>query len=94
MIIILQFLPNFAVKALKAIKKSLTDPNKNLSNWNKGDPCNANWTGVICYNTTLGDDYLHVEELYAFNHSIFVYAMKDNLFCLLFFFVSFFFLLW
>ncbi|KAH7542848.1 hypothetical protein FEM48_Zijuj02G0118500 [Ziziphus jujuba var. spinosa] len=55
------------VKALKAIKKSLTDPNKNLSNWNKGDPCNANWTGVICYNTTLGDDYLHVEELQLLN---------------------------
>ncbi|KAB1201024.1 hypothetical protein CJ030_MR0G005174 [Morella rubra] len=34
------------VTALRAIKKSLVDPNKNLSSWNRGDPCTSNWTGV------------------------------------------------
>ncbi|KAM5582929.1 putative LRR receptor-like serine/threonine-protein kinase [Rosa sericea] len=51
------------VTALKAIKKSLIDPNKNLSNWNQGDPCTANWTGVLCFNRSLDDGYLHVQEL-------------------------------
>ncbi|KAM1226460.1 hypothetical protein ACFX13_005921 [Malus domestica] len=51
------------VTALRAIKRSLVDPNKNLSNWNRGDPCTANWTGVLCYNKTLDDGYHHVQEL-------------------------------
>ncbi|XP_004294713.1 PREDICTED: probable LRR receptor-like serine/threonine-protein kinase At1g06840-like [Fragaria vesca subsp. vesca] len=51
------------VTALKAIKKSLIDPNKNLSNWNQGDPCTANWTGVLCFNGSFDDGYLHVQEL-------------------------------
>ena len=54
--------------ALLLIKRSLFDPNGNLSNWNKGDPCNSNWTGVLCYNTTLDDNYLHVAELYDFKY--------------------------
>ncbi|XP_050370833.1 probable LRR receptor-like serine/threonine-protein kinase At1g06840 isoform X2 [Argentina anserina] len=51
------------VTALKAIWKSLIDPNKNLSNWNQGDPCTSNWTGVFCFNGSLDDGYLHVQEL-------------------------------
>ncbi|KAG7949253.1 hypothetical protein I3843_13G052600 [Carya illinoinensis] len=51
------------VAALQTIKRSLVDPNKNLSNWNRGDPCTSNWTGVVCYNRTLADGYLHVQQL-------------------------------
>ncbi|XP_007017104.2 PREDICTED: probable LRR receptor-like serine/threonine-protein kinase At1g06840 [Theobroma cacao] len=51
------------VRALQAIKGSLIDTNKNLSNWNRGDPCTSNWTGVLCFNTTQDDGYLHVKEL-------------------------------
>ncbi|GLT35491.1 hypothetical protein SLA2020_099400 [Shorea laevis] len=51
------------VSALRTIKRSLTDPNKNLTSWNRGDPCTSNWTGVLCFNTTLDDGYLHVREL-------------------------------
>ncbi|CAJ1812934.1 unnamed protein product [Sphenostylis stenocarpa] len=36
------------VNALICIKKSLIDPKNNLRNWNSGDPCLANWTGVSC----------------------------------------------
>lgn len=28
----------------------------------------SNWTGVLCHNTTLGDNYLHVAELYDFKY--------------------------
>lgn len=58
------------VTALRAIKGSLIDPNKNLSNWNRGDPCTANWTGVICFNSSLDDGYLHVEELQLLNMNL------------------------
>ncbi|GKV09585.1 hypothetical protein SLEP1_g21063 [Rubroshorea leprosula] len=51
------------VSALRTIKRSLTDPNKNLTSWNRGDPCTSNWTGVLCFHTTLDDGYLHVREL-------------------------------
>lgn len=51
------------VKALRAIKNSLVDPNGNLSNWRRGDPCISNWTGVLCYNQTNNDGYFHVREL-------------------------------
>ncbi|XP_065634846.1 probable LRR receptor-like serine/threonine-protein kinase At1g06840 isoform X1 [Quercus suber] len=49
--------------ALRAIKSSLIDPNGNLSDWDRGDPCTSNWTAVFCYNTTLDDGYLHVQRL-------------------------------
>jgi hypothetical protein len=55
--------------ALQAIERSLIDPNKNLSNWNQGDPCTSNWRGVVCFNTALDDGYLHVQRLYDFNLS-------------------------
>ncbi|KAM4083665.1 hypothetical protein ACB094_08G073300 [Castanea mollissima] len=51
------------VKALQAIKSSLIDPNKTLSNWDQGDPCTSNWTGVVCNNTIPDDGYLHVQQL-------------------------------
>ncbi|XP_047941924.1 probable LRR receptor-like serine/threonine-protein kinase At1g06840 isoform X3 [Salvia hispanica] len=55
--------PQGEVNALRSIKNSLTDPYKNLRNWNKGDPCKANWTGVICHILTPTDGYLHITEL-------------------------------
>ncbi|OIW01382.1 hypothetical protein TanjilG_12922 [Lupinus angustifolius] len=50
--------------ALIKIKKSLIDPKDNLRNWNKGDPCKSNWTGVCCLNKVGNDGYFHVHELY------------------------------
>jgi hypothetical protein len=59
------------VTALRAIKTSLIDPNKNLNNWDQGDPCTSNWTGVVCHNATFSDDgYLHVDRLYDFKLSL------------------------
>ncbi|XP_024625840.1 probable LRR receptor-like serine/threonine-protein kinase At1g06840 isoform X2 [Medicago truncatula] len=52
------------VKALKDIKKSLIDPSDKLRNWNKGDPCAANWTGVRCFDLKGDDGYFHIRELY------------------------------
>ncbi|XP_050288104.1 probable LRR receptor-like serine/threonine-protein kinase At1g06840 [Quercus robur] len=40
------------------------DPYNNISNWDQGDPCTSNWTGVVCSNKTLGDGYLHVQKLH------------------------------
>ncbi|KAE8098505.1 hypothetical protein FH972_016562 [Carpinus fangiana] len=51
------------VTALRAIRKSLIDPNNNLSNWDRGDPCTSKWTGVICHNDILEDGYLRVDGL-------------------------------
>ncbi|KAA8550460.1 hypothetical protein F0562_002144 [Nyssa sinensis] len=58
------------VTALGAIKKNLIDPNQNLSNWNRGDPCTSNWTGVLCFNKTMDDGYLHVAELQLLNMNL------------------------
>jgi len=55
----------FAANALLAVKNSLIDPMKHLSNWNKGDPCAFNWTGVFCSDSTGTDGYFHVQELYV-----------------------------
>ncbi|XP_027332565.1 probable LRR receptor-like serine/threonine-protein kinase At1g06840 isoform X2 [Abrus precatorius] len=57
----------FAVDALRTIKKSLIDINRNLSSWDGGDPCTSNWIGIMCTNTTLADDYLHVKQLQLLN---------------------------
>uniref|UniRef100_A0A6N2K7S1 non-specific serine/threonine protein kinase n=1 Tax=Salix viminalis TaxID=40686 RepID=A0A6N2K7S1_SALVM len=51
------------VNALLAVKNNLLDPMKRLSNWNKGDPCTSNWTGVFCHDATGTVGYLHVREL-------------------------------
>jgi serine/threonine protein kinase len=58
------------VNALRAIRRNLIDPNRNLSNWRRGDPCTSNWTGVLCFNTTLNDGYLHVRELQLLNMNL------------------------
>ncbi|KAK1570459.1 hypothetical protein Q3G72_002218 [Acer saccharum] len=58
------------VTALQDIKNSLIDINKNLSNWNRGDPCTSNWTGVLCFNATKDDGYLHVRELQLLNMNL------------------------
>ena len=63
---------NFAVKALRDIRNSLIDINKNLSNWRRGDPCTSNWTGVLCFDIAKVDGYLHVRELYDSKTSIFI----------------------
>ncbi|KAI5397151.1 hypothetical protein KIW84_063105 [Lathyrus oleraceus] len=57
-------------EALKAIKEKLIDPNGNLSNWIRGDPCTSRWTGILCFNETLIDGYLHVQELQLMNLSL------------------------
>ncbi|GLU11965.1 hypothetical protein SLE2022_286800 [Rubroshorea leprosula] len=58
------------VSALRTIKRSLIDPNKNLTSWNRGDPCTSNWNGVLCFNTTQDDGYLHVRELELLNMNL------------------------
>ncbi|CAJ1813022.1 unnamed protein product [Sphenostylis stenocarpa] len=50
--------------ALIDIKKSLIDSKNNLKNWNKGDPCAKNWTGVWCFDKIGADGYFHVREIY------------------------------
>jgi hypothetical protein len=63
------------VSALRAIKSSLIDTNRNLSNWDRGDPCSSNWTGIVCYNRTLDDGYLHVQQLYDFNPLLILFLL-------------------
>ncbi|KAF9670970.1 hypothetical protein SADUNF_Sadunf13G0124400 [Salix dunnii] len=58
------------VKALRDIRNSLIDINKNLSNWRRGDPCTSNWTGVLCFDTAKEDGHLHVRELLLLNMSL------------------------
>ncbi|KAB1211957.1 hypothetical protein CJ030_MR5G023735 [Morella rubra] len=58
------------VTALRAIKKSLVDPNKNLSSWNRGDPCTSDWTGVVCLNRISDDGYLHVQQFDLSNNNL------------------------
>uniref|UniRef100_A0A1J3IQ55 non-specific serine/threonine protein kinase n=1 Tax=Noccaea caerulescens TaxID=107243 RepID=A0A1J3IQ55_NOCCA len=58
------------VTALRSVKRSLTDPKDNLRNWNRGDPCRSNWTGVICFNEIGTDEYLHVRELLLMNMNL------------------------
>ncbi|TKW26704.1 hypothetical protein SEVIR_3G207400v4 [Setaria viridis] len=57
------------VNALRAIKGRLVDPMNNLKNWNRGDPCRSNWTGVFCHKVN-DDTYLHVTELQLFNRNL------------------------
>ncbi|RDX99607.1 putative LRR receptor-like serine/threonine-protein kinase, partial [Mucuna pruriens] len=59
------------VEALNAIKESLIDPNGNLSNWGSGDPCTSRWKGVLCFNETQEDGFLHVEELQLLKLNLF-----------------------
>ncbi|KAF5198341.1 Receptor-like protein kinase feronia [Thalictrum thalictroides] len=58
------------VKALQDIRRTLRDPLRNLLNWNRGDPCVSNWTGVFCFNTTENDGNLHISELHLLNMNL------------------------
>ncbi|KVH94995.1 Leucine-rich repeat-containing protein [Cynara cardunculus var. scolymus] len=55
------------VSALLAVRNSLVDPMNYLSNWNKGDPCTSNWTGVSCVHKNNVDRYWHVQEIQLLN---------------------------
>jgi len=57
------------VNALRAIKGRLVDPMNNLKNWNRGDPCRSNWTGVFCHKVN-DDKFLHVTELQLFKRNL------------------------
>ncbi|OMP09235.1 hypothetical protein COLO4_05674 [Corchorus olitorius] len=58
------------VNALLAVKKRLIDPMNHLRNWNRGDPCMSNWTGVLCWDDLGDDGYLHVRELLLLNKNL------------------------
>ncbi|KAB2093361.1 hypothetical protein ES319_A02G091100v1 [Gossypium barbadense] len=58
------------VSALLAVKKQLVDPKNNLRNWDKGDPCTSNWTGILCFYNLGKDGYLHVQELQLLNMNL------------------------
>ncbi|KAL1808084.1 hypothetical protein ACET3Z_025074 [Daucus carota] len=59
------------VSALLAVKSSLIDQHNHLNNWNKGrDPCASNWTGVVCFQTSGPDGYLHVREILLLNRNL------------------------
>ncbi|XP_010542705.1 PREDICTED: probable LRR receptor-like serine/threonine-protein kinase At1g06840 [Tarenaya hassleriana] len=57
-------------RALRGIRSSLSDPFQKLRNWGRGDPCTSNWTGVLCFNSTMDDGYLHVRELQLLNMNL------------------------
>ncbi|KAL3616253.1 hypothetical protein CASFOL_039643 [Castilleja foliolosa] len=58
------------VSALRSIRRNFNDPYRHLASWNRGDPCNSNWTGIYCYNRTLDDGQLHVRELVLLNRNL------------------------
>ncbi|KAK5840110.1 hypothetical protein PVK06_008985 [Gossypium arboreum] len=58
------------VSALLAVKKQLVDPKNNLRNWDKGDPCTSNWTGILCFYNLGKDGSLHVQELQLLNMNL------------------------
>ncbi|KAM3204794.1 putative LRR receptor-like serine/threonine-protein kinase isoform X5 [Capsicum annuum] len=62
-LIVAQITDPSEVSALVAIKNSLIDNTRYLKNWDKGDPCTSNWTGVNCFNKVGASGYLHVKEL-------------------------------
>lgn len=73
LVVIFNYLFHFAVTALRSVKRSLVDPKDYLRNWNRGDPCRSNWTGVICSNEIGTDEYLHVRELYVLLRTFFCF---------------------
>ncbi|KAI7750729.1 hypothetical protein M8C21_013031 [Ambrosia artemisiifolia] len=58
------------VSALLAVKGNLVDPMHHLDNWNKGDPCTSNWTGVICVHKSNVDKFWHVQEIQLLNMNL------------------------
>ncbi|XP_010244582.1 PREDICTED: probable LRR receptor-like serine/threonine-protein kinase At1g06840 isoform X3 [Nelumbo nucifera] len=65
------------VTALQTIKTRLIDQMKHLNNWNKGDPCTSNWTGVLCFDTVGIDGYLHIRELQLLNMNLSGYLAPE-----------------
>ncbi|KAJ3669098.1 hypothetical protein LUZ60_011048 [Juncus effusus] len=57
------------VDVLKVVRNNLNDPMNKLSNWNKGDPCNSNWTGIYC-DSVSDDGYLHIREIQLFRMNL------------------------
>ncbi|KAJ4751070.1 Leucine-rich repeat protein kinase family protein [Rhynchospora pubera] len=57
------------VNALKVIRNSLYDPMNKLRNWNNGDPCTTNWTGIYCQMES-NDNYLHIAEIQLFHMNL------------------------
>ncbi|XP_050208664.1 probable LRR receptor-like serine/threonine-protein kinase At1g06840 [Mercurialis annua] len=58
------------VSALVAVKNSLIDPFSHINDWDKGDPCISNWTGVLCYDKAGIDGYFHVRVLQLLNMNL------------------------
>ncbi|VFQ69651.1 unnamed protein product [Cuscuta campestris] len=59
------------VSALRAVKSSLIDGMKNLDDWETGDPCTSNWTGIICSGVLRdGGPYLHIREIHLLNMNL------------------------
>ncbi|GMH10056.1 hypothetical protein Nepgr_011897 [Nepenthes gracilis] len=58
------------VSALQSVKSSLIDPMGHLEDWNQGDPCTSNWTGVLCFDNVETDGYLHVREIQLLNMNL------------------------
>ncbi|XP_074581709.1 putative LRR receptor-like serine/threonine-protein kinase At1g06840 [Curcuma longa] len=56
------------VHSLRIIKRNLIDPTGSLNNWDNGDPCTSNWTGVIC--ATQNDEYQHIKALQLLNYNL------------------------
>lgn len=73
----------FIVLALRSIHESLIDPNGHLSNWKDDDPCLSNWTGVVCSNETVEENFLHVVELY----DLYIFKSKSSYYCDHFFYI-------
>ncbi|KAI3725741.1 hypothetical protein L1987_65533 [Smallanthus sonchifolius] len=46
----------------KVIREIFVDPENSLNHQKHGYPFLLNWAGVLCFNTTLYDNYLHVRE--------------------------------
>ncbi|KAL3536621.1 hypothetical protein ACH5RR_005082 [Cinchona calisaya] len=59
------------VSALEAVKSYLIDHDNHLKDWRKGgDPCLANWNGVICFDSIGADGNFHVKELLLMNKNL------------------------
>ncbi|XP_010252410.1 PREDICTED: probable LRR receptor-like serine/threonine-protein kinase At1g06840, partial [Nelumbo nucifera] len=65
------------VAALRAIKSELIDPMKHLNDWNQGDPCTSNWTGILCFDPVGTDGYMHIKGLQLLNMNLSGYLAPE-----------------